>query len=148
CPAPRDSAPLNPFERQASPAPSIYVVDDEAQLTGLYTVLLEAEGYIVTSFNDRAEALAALRAQRAAPDLLISDYSGLSMPVDEFLQQCLAIHPGLKILMVSGFNETNMHFDQARPDRFIEKPFAIEEFTQEISGMLASRDPFQRSSRL
>ena len=140
--------PFKTLAPSARPAPSIYVVDDEVQLTGLYTLLLEAEGYHVASFNDRSAALAALREQKPAPDLLITDYSGLSMPVDEFLQQCLAMVPGLRILMVSGFNETNMHFGLVRPDRFIEKPFAIEEFTQEVNAVLASHDPFQRSSHL
>src|SRR5262245_13254365 len=79
--------PLRILDRPVSSAPSIYLVDDEAQLTGLYTLLLEAEGFLVTSFNDRAKALAALKAQNALPDLLITDYSGLAMPVGEFLQQ-------------------------------------------------------------
>src|SRR5262245_23104788 len=80
----RGSLPLRMLESPVSSVPSIYVFDDEAQLTGLYTLLLEAEGYLVASFNDRAKALAALRAQNALPDLLITDYSGLSMPVGEF----------------------------------------------------------------
>jgi CheY-like chemotaxis protein len=34
----------------------IYAVDDVPELTELYTTLLEAAGYIVRAFNDRAEA--------------------------------------------------------------------------------------------
>src|SRR5882672_7526600 len=49
---------------ETAEAASIYVVDDEEGLTELYTVLLEANGYIVRAFNHRAEALAALMADR------------------------------------------------------------------------------------
>ena len=48
----------------------IYVVDDVPDLTE-NTTLLEATGYIVRAFNDRAEALAAW-ADRTKPDLLIT----------------------------------------------------------------------------
>ena len=47
---------------------SIYVVDDAPCLTKLYATLLEATGYISRTFNDRAEALAALKADRKKPD--------------------------------------------------------------------------------
>jgi DNA-binding NtrC family response regulator len=57
------------------------------------TLLLEAAGYVARAFNDRAEALAALKADKRKPELLITDYRGLSMPVEPFMQQCLAAHP-------------------------------------------------------
>jgi DNA-binding NtrC family response regulator len=119
-------------------APSIYVVDDAPFLTDLYTSLLEASGYCVRAFNDRFEALVALKAEWNKPALLISDYRALSMPVDQFLQQCLLVHPALRILMVSGFPRTHIHFSQARPDRFIEKPFTLEEFHREVKALLAA----------
>src|SRR5580765_3446636 len=55
-------------------APLIYAVDDVPDLTELYTTFLEATGHIVRAFNDRSEALAALKADRTKPDLLITDY--------------------------------------------------------------------------
>src|SRR5580765_1684918 len=68
---------------------SIYAVDDAPCLTKLYAALLEAPGYILRTFNDRAEALAALKADRNKPDLLITDYRGLSISVNQFMYQCL-----------------------------------------------------------
>ena len=65
--------PLKPFLPQndahasglvASESPLIYAVDDEPELTGLYTTLLEASGYCVRTFNNRAEVVAALRMDR------------------------------------------------------------------------------------
>ena len=115
---------------------SIYVVDDAPFLTELYTTLLGASGYKVRAFNDRAEALAALKADWKKPDLLITDYRGLSMPVDQFLHQCLLVYPALRILMISGFKRGDLRFSRAKPDRFMEKPFTPEELQREIKAIL------------
>lgn len=119
-------------------APVIYAVDDMTDLTDLYLTLLEATGYRVKTFNDRAGALAALTAERTKPKLLITDYLGLSMSVDQFLHRCLAVHPTLRILMASGFNPTDMRFLQAKPDRFLEKPFAPEDLQREVRAALTA----------
>ena len=124
---------------QTTAPPSIYVVDDAPSLTKLYATLLEATGYISRTFNDRAEALAALRADRKKPDLLITDYRGLSIPVDQFMHQCRVVHPALRILMASGYCQTDLRFSQAIPDRFIQKPFSAEVLLQEVRAALADQ---------
>src|SRR5262249_42049462 len=129
---------MSMFKILAAATPCIYVVDDAPFLTELYISLLQGSGYNVRAFNDRAEALTALKADWNKPDLLISDYRGLSMSVDQFLQQCLLVHPALRILMVSGCRRKDIHFSRASPDRFIEKPFALEEFQREVKGLLAA----------
>ena len=118
----------------ASESPLIYAVDDVPELTGLYTALLEASGYRVRTFNDRAEVVAALR----KPELLITDCLGHSMPVERFMCHCLDVHPTLRVLMVSGFSKTDGEIRRARPDRFIQKPFTSEEFRREVSAALAA----------
>lgn len=120
---------------------SVYVVDDAPSLTLLYTVLLQRAGYRVRSFNDRGAALAALNAEMKKPRLLITDYYGLTMPVELFMDRCLAIHPALRILMVSGFSEMDLQFSRVRPHRFIRKPFAPEEFRAQVRLALAPVEP-------
>jgi CheY-like chemotaxis protein len=120
-------------------APLIYAVDDVPELTGLYTMLLEPLGYVVKPFNDRAEALAALEAERMKPELLVTDCLGVSMPVDQFVKRCLVVHPSLRILMASGLNQTDGRFSYVRPDRFLQKPFTAEEFLREVRAALISR---------
>src|SRR5574342_465476 len=115
----------------------IYVVDDAPGFTELYTALLEPAGYGVRTFNDRAEVLAALRANRMKPQLLITDYRGRPMPVECFMRQCLAAHPALRILMASGFSRNDLRFAKIEPDRFIRKPFTPDEFQREVRAALA-----------
>ncbi len=118
-------------------AVSIYAVDSEDGLTDLYVHFLKGTGYSVRAFNQRAEALAAMAEDEHGPDLLIMDYLGDSMPVDDFLQRCRLLHPAVRILMASGFGEDDVQFSGTRPDRFLQKPFTAEEFLREVGRTLA-----------
>jgi hypothetical protein len=40
--------------------------------------------------------------------------------------------------MASGFSQTEMGFSSARPDRFIQKPFSVGEFLDEVRTALAA----------
>jgi CheY-like chemotaxis protein len=118
-------------------APLIYAVDDLPCLTELYAALLGATGFRVRTFNGRGAALAALKADHEKPDLLITDYRGNSMPVDRFMQECVMIHPSLRILMASGFSEADSRFSALRHDRFLQKPFTPEQLQEEVRAALA-----------
>jgi DNA-binding NtrC family response regulator len=118
--------------------PVIYVVDDMPELTALYTAVLETAGYTVRAFNDRAEALTALQADLTKPHLLITDCFGRPMPVDRFICHCRAVHPALRILMASGLSPMDESVTNVRTDRFIHKPFTLDELQQEVSAALAA----------
>ena len=120
-------------------APLIYAVDDMRCLTELYSLVLEAAGYAVRIFNDRAQALAALKAGAEKPELLITDYRNTSIPVERFMHECLIVHPALRILMASGLTRAYIRLSHVRPDRFIQKPFTAEELLQEIERTLADK---------
>jgi CheY-like chemotaxis protein len=85
----------------------ILVVDDNPADRDLFRGLLEKGGYVVTECGSGKEALSAL--ETISVDLMILD---LSMPdIDGFnvLQAVRAKHPGLKIIVVSGFLHGSMN---------------------------------------
>ncbi len=112
------------------------MVDDTEGITELYHIFLHGAGYIVRSFDNRAEALAELTSDKNKPNLLIMDYLGDAMPADRFIQRCRSVHPALRILMASGFSLNEARFSCVRPDRFIQKPFTAEEFQEEVRAVL------------
>lgn len=124
--------------RRKKKTPSIYVVDDDPSLTELYTDILEATGYQVEVFNDRAKALEALKTDESRPDLLIMDYLGHDLPAERFIQGCLSVQPALPILIASGISQFDERFVPIDAIRFIEKPFSIESFQEEVSAALAA----------
>lgn len=133
----RKKNPSSAFHRGTEETALIYVVDDEPRLTDLYTIILEAKGYFVRSFIDRTEALAELKGSTRKPDLLIMDYLGHTMSIDRFMQLCLLAHPTLRILVASGFSQSDARFTHVKPDRFLQKPFTAEEFLREVDAALA-----------
>ncbi len=114
----------------------VYVVDDMLDITELYHALLNPLGCFVKSFNDRVEALVALQAEHRIPDLLITDYISRTMSADEFMIRCRGAHPDLRILMISGFDQTELQLSNIHADGFLHKPFAAEEFEAAVNGML------------
>jgi CheY-like chemotaxis protein len=126
-----------PTAQPAEPR-SIYAVDDHPRLNELYAGFLEAIGYVVRTFRLRADALTALKTDHQRPALLITDFRGFSMPVNQFIYACRSIHPSLRILMASGYGEHEIQFCRVRPDRFLQKPFTPEELQQTVRAVLAA----------
>ncbi len=114
----------------------IYAVDDVPALTELYKTVLEPAGYIVNTFNFRGHALAALSQSETRPALLITDYLGSHMPVQQFVQACRRLHPRLRVLMASGLSPSQMHFPRTRPDQFLQKPFTPDQLQQAVTSAL------------
>jgi CheY-like chemotaxis protein len=82
----------------------ILFVDDEEALTNVGKKTLERLGYTVTTMTSPADALAAVREQPDAFDLVITD---LTMPVmdgGKLGSQLLQIQPRLPIILTTGYS--------------------------------------------
>jgi two-component system, OmpR family, response regulator len=118
----------------------VYVVDDVPELTEMYRMVLEDSGFEVRTFNDRTEALKAFRVADPRPGLLITDYLGYPISAEQLMDECRRVEPGLKILMATACVEGSLRFVGARPDRFLQKPFGIDQLMAEVkllSGFVA-----------
>ena len=87
------------------------------------------------TFNNRAEALQAFLASDPRPGLLITDYVGYPISAERLMAECRQTQPDLKILMVTACLEGLLSFTDVRPDRYLEKPFAIERFIAEVKSL-------------
>lgn len=87
-------------ESPAEKKPRILVVDDERLIADTMTDILEGAGFEVATAYDGWSALEA--ASRFRPDYLLSD---VSMPVMNGVELAIALrtmHPGIKVLLISG----------------------------------------------
>ena len=125
------------FGPRPETVPVIYAVDDMPCLTELYALVLNKSGYTVKSFRDRRDALASLSTVQTKPVLLITDLHNPTMRIEPFLQECMAIHPALRILMATGFGYHQAWCFAVKPDRFLPKPFTPEELRQAVEETLA-----------
>jgi CheY-like chemotaxis protein len=79
-------------------------VDDEAVLAGLGKKILERLGYVVTTQTNPLEAIALVRAQPEAFDLVITDLTMPGMDGAKFGAQLLQLRPHLPIIISTGYS--------------------------------------------
>lgn len=141
-----ESAPPKTHQTTAN-GESILIVDDERLQRDLCTSYLNKLGYAVQAVSSGEAAIEYL--QNNAADLLILD---MIMPggMDGFetYKRSIAMHPGQKAIIVSGFTESE-HVKKAQAlgaGAYVKKPYTLEKLgmavKQELQGLVGEEDNF------
>ena len=103
---------------------SIFLVDDEAALTRLGTLMLEPLGYHVAAWTDSVEALQAFESDPMAFDLAILDQMMPKMTGVELAKRIKDTRDDIPIILCSGFDQefTAEQFQEIGVEDFIVKP--------------------------
>ena len=118
----------------------IFVVDDYPGLAEAAQRVLEANGYEVAAFENRAAALKAFIYSNPRPDLLITDYMGGSMTGFRLITICKALHPGMKALLVSGIDVRDLSAEEfGLIDGALGKPYSAADLLEEVSRLERAR---------
>lgn len=107
---------------------TILLVEDEPAILVLATQMLERLGYRILAASSPEEALRLASEAPGEIHLLISDVVMPGMNGRDLAQRLLALHPGLKILFMSGYT-ANMIAHQGVLDKgvnFMQKPFSFQ----------------------
>jgi two-component system response regulator RegA len=118
--------------------PAVLLVEDDAALSGYLASSLQAQGYAVHTAHNRAQALEVLQ-QPHPPALVLLD---LGLPPEPstmreglaVLDQSLQLMPALKIVVLTGQDETTAAQEAVRRGAFdfLLKPVAIETVLQAL----------------
>jgi two-component system response regulator AtoC len=105
----------------------ILVVDDEESLRSMVTVLLQKEGYQVSSASGGEEALELLGEQ--AFDLVLSDIRMPRMDGLQLLDRIQALYPDITVIMMSAFGTVDLAVEAMKRGAYdyISKPFKPDE---------------------
>ncbi len=112
---------------------SVLIVEDEELVTALVTGILESDGYGVEVATNGEEALTRLGS--IAYDFVVCDIKMPQMNGKEFFRRLKAMGTGLegRILFITGDPSTEtLDFIEETGNRFLSKPFKIEEFRDVI----------------
>jgi signal transduction histidine kinase len=82
---------------------TILLAEDEKAIRKLIRNVLQQSGYHVISACDGAEAVELARKRETAIDLVITDVVMPRLSGIELAKQLLAVHPGLKMIFMSGY---------------------------------------------
>ena len=83
----------------------IMLVDDEEQIVQFASMALEDLGYTVEGYTDSRAALAAIRRDPLACDVVITDQTMPYITGDRLVVEMLAIRPDIPIVLCTGFSD-------------------------------------------
>ncbi|TLY35312.1 MAG: response regulator [Nitrospirae bacterium] len=115
---------------------TILLVDDIELLLQLNTDVLTAVGYTVLSAENADEALRICREHPGTIDLLLTDVKMPGLNGRELAEQAMSIRPGLKVLFMSGAQDTTVAQIEAEKPNFLPKPFTPTALIARVRGLL------------
>jgi DNA-binding response OmpR family regulator len=136
-PAARDSAPL---QSQTNPPHHILVVEDDAGIRRLNTVVLLRCGYAVDAAEDGAAAWEALNAD--SYDLVITDNKMPKVSGVELLKKLRAARMELPVIMATGILPTQefARYPWLQPAATLVKPYTVEALLRTVKKVLREAD--------
>ncbi len=115
---------INIVQAGQSAKPLVFVVDDEPMLLDLGRAVLEPAGFEIRTFRNPESLLKVYATTGQWPALIITDYAMHKMTGMDLVRECRQIHPGQKIILLSGTVDEAIYSDSyPKPDRFMAKPY-------------------------
>lgn len=112
---------------------SLLVVDDEIAVRRFAVRVLQREGYEVAEATDGLEALELIRAGATLFAVVVSDIVMPRLNGVELLQALAESHPGLPVILISGYATTALaELGIAAPCGILPKPFPAELLLAEV----------------
>ncbi len=120
----------------------VLVVDDEPAVRRFAARVLEEEGYAVEEAIDGADALARLRDEHRAVDVVVSDVVMPRLNGVELLRELTSLRPALPVILMSGFATVQLEgMGIPAPCGVLPKPFSSERLLEEVRRCLTGADP-------
>jgi CheY-like chemotaxis protein len=142
---PLQDAPEDPVESQhgalgAPPGTGQHVlcVDDDPAMVLMVDGLLRRHGYKVTTYEQPAVALARVRADPRAFDILVTDFNMPEMNGMELATAVTRAAPGLPIIITSGFisDEMRQQAAELHVGALLQKEYTLERLAGLVHGVL------------
>lgn len=107
---------------------TVLVVDDEIGVRSVAASLLERAGIHVLAASDGQAGVEVFRAHAQAISTVLLDLTMPHMSGEEALRQIRAIRPGVHVVIMSGYDESDLQsrFVGLAPVEFLQKPFTAQ----------------------
>jgi DNA-binding NtrC family response regulator len=117
---------------------TILVVDDEPEIRKLVTAMLTKAGFRVFS-ADTGENAVRIFKQNPDTNLLLADVVAPGMSGPMIADQVAAINPGVKVLFMSGYDNTQVvqRYVIEKGYALLVKPFTMEQLERKVQDILA-----------
>ena len=133
---PRSARTKTPIRQGQSARPTILLVDDDPKVRASIRGLLEKLEYGVVEAPDADSALALIASANTPTDLVLTDIVLQGMSGRELAVRLSIEHPGVRLLLMSGFSAATMHLKEGEVAKFLHKPVSIEALAARVSAAL------------
>lgn len=123
---------------------TVLVVEDQEEVRMLMQHMLRTRGYSVLSADCADNALQICQEHGERIHLLVTDVLMPGLPVPRMVDEAIQLHPGLRVLYVSGYAHVDGVPEFAAicaSENFLPKPFHPEEFLHKIRTLLDAPVP-------
>jgi CheY-like chemotaxis protein len=124
---------------EESTAPEVLVVDDEPQVCRMVALVLEGEGFSVTTAGNGPDAIALSRSHERKFDLLLTDVSMPGMDGPTLAKELRAAEPDLPVILMSGGCD-DAAFRSLTP-WFLTKPFSLDNLLRAVRSLAKCPNP-------
>ena len=126
------------MEKASNSQQHILIIDDERPVREAVTDILEIEDIVVLSAANGKDGLQIYTENLSKIELVILDLSMPGMSGEETLSQLQAINPNVKVLLSSGFSETDISalISKQHHVGFLAKPYKIDNLLAKVSEFL------------
>jgi DNA-binding NtrC family response regulator len=117
---------------------NVLIVDDDPDITKLYSTALEGVGFKIDTYNDPRKALSDFKPDYY--DVSLLDVRMPDMNGFELYKEMKKLDSNMKVCFITGFEVNYEAFQEIFPDLtqeyFISKPTALEELKKHINRIL------------
>jgi nitrogen-specific signal transduction histidine kinase len=133
-PHPRAGVAKVPLPSQTA---TVLVVEDEHPLRQAVARMLRRRGFSVIEAEDGTVGLQAIRARQTPIDLALLDITLAGAPSSEVLREARQLRPEMPVIATSAYTqERATALLGGEPERFLRKPYRIEELAQVMQEVL------------
>jgi DNA-binding response OmpR family regulator len=115
---------------------TILLVDDDPKVRASIRRLLEKLEYRVIEAEDATSALSLIASASTPTDLVLTDIVLQGMSGRELAVRLSIEHPGVRLLLMSGYSADSMQLKDGEVAKFLHKPISLEALAARVSGAL------------
>src|SRR3990172_1837357 len=140
---PLAAAPAGTWHRAArSGTETVLLVDDDSGSRALARAALEPKGYtVLDAGSDPMRAVRIAKEHDGPIHMLLSDIVMPLMNGFHLVERVLPLRPSMKVLLMPAYSVSGT---SARGDRFLPKPFTVDDLVRTVRETLDGRSPFAR----
>jgi two-component system, cell cycle sensor histidine kinase and response regulator CckA len=119
---------------------TVLLVEDEPAIRTAIARVLRSNGYKVIEASNGGEALRVADAAEGTIDLLLTDVMMPGMGGKELVQRLLAVKPGIRVMLMSGYTDDDSLRGDLAAARyvFLQKPFSAKQVVAAVRELLDS----------